>query len=93
MVSLIVPSFNPDGQIMVTDWYRKMLDTEYEGSNLPWLYHKYVGHDNNRDAFQANVVESQYVGKILFREWKPQAYLDHHHMRSYGARIYVPPLR
>ena len=91
VVSLIVPSFNPDGQIMVTDWYRKMLDTEYEGSNLPWLYHKYVGHDNNRDAFQANVVESQYVGKILFREWKPQAYLDHHHMRSYGARIYVPP--
>ena len=91
VVSLIVPSFNPDGQIMVTDWYRKMLDTEYEGSNLPWLYHKYVGHDNNRDAFQANVVESQYVGKILFREWKPQAYLDHHHMGSYGARIYVPP--
>jgi hypothetical protein len=91
VVSLIVPSFNPDGQIMVTDWYRKTLDTEYEGSNLPWLYHKYVGHDNNRDAFQANVVESQYVGKILFREWKPQAYLDHHHMGSYGARIYVPP--
>lgn len=91
VVSLIVPSFNPDGQIMVTDWYRKMLDTDYEGSNLPWLYHKYVGHDNNRDAFQANVVESQYVGKILFREWKPQAYLDHHHMGSYGARIYVPP--
>ncbi len=91
VVSLIVPSFNPDGQIMVTDWYRKTLDTEYEGSNLPWLYHKYVGHDNNRDAFQANVVESQYVGKILFRDWKPQAYLDHHHMGSYGARIYVPP--
>ena len=91
VVSLIVPSFNPDGQIMVTDWYRKTLDTEYEGSNLPWLYHKYVGHDNNRDAFQANVVESQYVGKILFREWKPQAYIDHHHMGSYGARIYVPP--
>ncbi len=91
VVSLIVPSFNPDGQIMVTDWYRKTLDTEYEGSNLPWLYHKYVGHDNNRDAFQANVVESQYVGRILFREWKPQAYLDHHHMGSYGARIYVPP--
>jgi hypothetical protein len=91
VVSLIVPSFNPDGQIMVTDWYRKTLDTDYEGSNLPWLYHNYVGHDNNRDAFQANVAESQYVGRILFREWKPQAYLDHHHMGSYGARIYVPP--
>src|SRR5271170_4719178 len=46
VISIIVPSFNPDGQIMVTDWYRKTLDTEYEGSNPPSLYQKYVGHDN-----------------------------------------------
>jgi len=39
----MVPSFNPDGQIMVTDYYNKTLGTEYEGSNLPWLYHKYTG--------------------------------------------------
>lgn len=91
VVFLMVPSFNPDGQIMVTDYYRKTLDTEYEGSNLPWLYHKYVGHDNNRDAFQTNMVESQYMARILFREWIPQAYVDHHHMGSYGARISIPP--
>lgn len=91
VVFLMVPSFNPDGQIMVTDWYRKTLGTEYEGSNLPWLYHKYVGHDNNRDAFQTNMIESQYMAKLLFREWVPQAYIDHHHMGSYGARLYVPP--
>jgi hypothetical protein len=91
VVLLLVPSFNPDGQIMVTDWYRKNLGTEYEGGNLPWLYHKYVGHDNNRDAFQTNMIESQYMARILFREWIPQAYIDHHHMGSYGARIYVPP--
>jgi len=91
VVFLMVPSFNPDGQIMVTDWYRKYVGTEYEGSNLPWLYHKYAGHDNNRDAFQTNLVESQYMAKILFRDWVPQAYIDHHHMGSYGARIYVPP--
>ncbi len=91
VVFLMLPSFNPDGQIMVTDWYRKTLGTEHEGSPLPWLYHKYVGHDNNRDAFQTNMVESQYMARILFREWIPQAYLDHHHMGSYGARIYVPP--
>jgi murein tripeptide amidase MpaA len=63
----LVPSFNPDGQIMVTDWYRKMLGTAYEGSGLPRLYHKYVGHDNNRDAFQTNMIESQYMARILFR--------------------------
>lgn len=91
VVFLMVPSFNPDGQIMVTDWYQKTLGTEYEGSGLPWLYHKYVGHDNNRDAFMANMIESQYMAKVMFREWIPQAYVDHHHMGSYGARIYVPP--
>jgi hypothetical protein len=91
VVFLMIPSFNPDGQIMVTDWYRKYLGTEFEGSNLPWLYHKYIGHDNNRDAFQTNMIESQYMAKIMFRDWIPQAYIDHHHMGSYGARLYVPP--
>jgi hypothetical protein len=91
VIFLMIPSFNPDGQIMVTDWYRKTLGSEYEGGNLPWLYHKYVGHDNNRDAFQTNMIESQYMAKLMFREWIPQAYVDHHHMGSYGARLYVPP--
>ncbi|UCH02711.1 MAG: peptidase M14 family protein, partial [Candidatus Bathyarchaeota archaeon] len=91
VVFLMIPCFNPDGQIMVTDWYKKWLGTEYEGGRLPWLYHKYAGHDNNRDAFMTNLIESQYMAKILFREWHPQAYLDHHHMRSYGARLYIPP--
>jgi hypothetical protein len=90
-ISILAPSFNPDGQIMVTDWYRKTLGTEYEGTPLPWLYHHYAGHDNNRDAFQTNLVESQYLARIMFREWIPQAYVDHHHMGSYGARISIPP--
>jgi hypothetical protein len=91
VIFLMVPSLNPDGQIMVTDWYRKTLGTEYEGVNLPWLYHEYVGHDNNRDSFQTNTIESQYMAKVMFTDWKPQAYVDHHHMGSYGARFYVPP--
>jgi hypothetical protein len=92
VVFLLVPSFNPDGAIMVADYYGKTLGTEYEGSNTPFLYHKYAGHDNNRDAFQTNLVESQYMAKIMFQDWSvPQAYVDHHHMGSNGARIYVPP--
>lgn len=91
VVFLLVPSFNPDGQIMVTDYYNKYLGTEFEAGDLPWLYHKYVGHDNNRDAMTMNMKESQYVGRILFTEWKPQAYFDFHHMGSYGARIFFPP--
>ncbi len=91
VIFLMVPCFNPDGQLMVADWYEEHLGTEYEGCRLPQLYHKYAGHDNNRDAFMLNIPESRYVGEILFRQWKPQAYQDHHHMGSYGARFYVAP--
>ncbi len=91
VIFFLIPSFNPDGQIMVTDWYNKTVGTEYEGAGLPWLYHKYVGHDNNRDGDFLNMIESVYAAKILYRDWVPQAYIDHHHMGSSGARFYVPP--
>ncbi len=91
VIAIMIPCFNPDGEILVTDWYNKYVGTEYEGVGLNVLYHKYVGHDNNRDAFMTNMVESQYAAKILFRDWVPQAYIDHHQMGPYGARIYVPP--
>ncbi|MCW4051179.1 MAG: M14 family metallopeptidase [Candidatus Bathyarchaeota archaeon] len=91
VISIMVPSFNPDGQIMVTDWYNQWLSTEYEGVGTPYLYHKYCGHDNNRDAFMTNTVESQYMADLMFHQWPPQAYQDHHHMGSYGARLYVAP--
>ena len=91
VISLIVPCFNPDGQIMVTDWYNKYVGTEYEGSTPPWLYHKYAGHDNNRDAFTFNLVESQYMAQIMYKEWQPHAYQDHHEMGCYGARLWICP--
>jgi len=91
VIFIMIPCFNPDGEIMVTDWYNKWLDTEFEGCNMPWLFHKYAGHDNNRDAFYQNLVESRYVGEILFRKWHPQVYQDHHHMGSYGPRLYIAP--
>ena len=91
VISIVVPCFNPDGEIMVTDWYRKNLDTEFEGSNPPFLYQKYAGHDNNRDAFMTNIPDSQYMAKILFTDWRPEAYVDHHGMGPYGARIFLPP--
>lgn len=91
VISIMIPCFNPDGEILITDWYNKYVGTEYEGVNLPVLYHKYIGHDTNRDAFQTNMAESQYAAKILFCDWTPQAYIDHHQMGAYGPRIYVPP--
>ncbi len=91
VIFLMVPCFNPDGQIMVTDWYNKYLGTEYEGSGTPFLYHKYAGHDNNRDAFALNLPESRYIAKLLYTDWHPQAYQDHHHMGSTGARLFLAP--
>ena len=90
-VAIMIPCFNPDGEIMVTDWYNETVGTEYEGAGLPWLYHHYIGHDNNRDAFMQNTIESVYGAKIMFQDWIPQAYIDHHQMGAYGARLYVPP--
>lgn len=90
-IFLMIPSFNPDGQLMVTDWYNQHVGTEYEGCGLPSLYHKYCGHDNNRDAFTLNLVESQYVAKILFEDWRPHLFQDHHEMWAYGPRLFVGP--
>ncbi|UCD25488.1 MAG: peptidase M14 family protein [Gemmatimonadota bacterium] len=90
-IAVMFPCLNPDGEIMITDWYNEWVGTEYEGVSMPWLYHHYIGHDNNRDAFMQNTIESFYGAEILFRQWVPQAFVDHHQMGGYGARLYVPP--
>jgi hypothetical protein len=91
VISIVVPSINPDGTQMIADWYMKYVGTEYEATGLPWLYQKYSGHDNNRDGFALNLPESQNLAKLMYREWMPQAYVDHHQMGSGNARLYIPP--
>jgi hypothetical protein len=91
VVLLLVPSLNPDGQIMETEWYRKNLGTRYEGGRMPWLYHHYVGHDDNRDWFMLTQKETQAVSRAVYHEWLPQVWLDEHQMGSTGPRIFVPP--
>jgi hypothetical protein len=76
---------------MIADWYMKYVGTQYEAAGLPWLYQKYSGHDNNRDGFALNLPESQNLGKLMYRDWMPQAYVDHHQMGSGNARLYIPP--
>jgi len=91
VISIVMPSINPDGTQMIADWYMKYVGTEHEAANLPWLYQKYSGHDNNRDGFALNLPESQHLGKLMYRDWLPQAYVDHHQMGSSNARLSIPP--
>jgi hypothetical protein len=91
VVFLLVPCLNPDGQIMVIDWYNKTLGTPYENAPMPELYHPYVGHDNNRDAYMFTQKETQLIGKILYKDWLPEVWLDEHQMGSNGARIFIMP--
>jgi len=91
VIFLLVPSLNPDGQIIVTDWYNKNVGTEYEASPLPWLYHPYIGHDNNRDMYMFTQKESQLTARLLWHDWFPSVWLDVHQMGSQGARIFVMP--
>lgn len=91
VIFVLVPSFNPDGQILVTDWYTRNAGTPWEYSPLPELYHKYAGHDNNRDAFMNTQAESKHFNRLAFKQWFPVVYLDEHQMGSNGPRIFVPP--
>ena len=89
-ITLFVPSHNPDGVQMIADWYRRWLGTEFEGVEIPWLYHPYVGHDNNRDWFMLTQAETKlYVG--LHNREHPQAVFDMHQMGRFGPRFMVPP--
>jgi hypothetical protein len=91
VVLLLVPSLNPDGQSMVTDYYRKYVGTKYEGGRLPWLYHHYVGHDNNRDWYMLTQAETRAMNRAIYHEWFPQVFVDEHQMGSEGPRMFIPP--
>ncbi len=90
-ILLLIPSANPDGLNMVVDWYERTVNTPYEGAPMPWLYHKYTGHDNNRDWFMLTQIESQLVTQMLYEEWFPQVVYDVHQMGNRGARFVIPP--
>ena len=90
VILLLTPMHNPDGIQMVVDWYNKHVGTKYEGGRMPWLYQKYVGHDNNRDWYMFTQKETQLTLEV-HNAWHPQVIVDMHQMGSRGARLFVPP--
>ncbi|MCI0694553.1 M14 family metallopeptidase [candidate division KSB1 bacterium] len=91
VITLLVPAHNPDGQLMIVDWYRKNLGTKYEAASMPWLYQKYVGHDNNRDWFMFTQAETRITVEKIQNVYHPHITVDMHQMGQNGARLFVPP--
>jgi hypothetical protein len=90
VVLFLWPTINPDGQQIVAEWYMKNVGTEYELSPLPQLYQEYVGHDNNRDAYMMNMIESRAI-EHTWRQWEPQIIYVHHQSGPFPTRIWLPP--
>ena len=85
---------NPDGMELVTNWYMREPDTLKRNSgNIPRLYQKYIGHDNNRDFYMVNQPESQNITRVQYREWFPQIVYNHHQTGPAGAVMFAPPFR
>ena len=90
VILMLWPTLNPDGQNEVVGWYRKNVGTTFEVSPLPDLYQEYVGHDNNRDGYMNNMVESQDVTRTEL-EWDPVIFYCHHQTAPFPTRIFIPP--
>ncbi len=85
---------NPDGQELVSNWYMRNSDTlKRATSNLPRLYEKYIGHDNNRDFFMTNMAESKNMSRQQYIEWMPQVLYNHHQTGPPGSVVAGPPYR
>ncbi|HEY9228669.1 MAG TPA: M14 family metallopeptidase, partial [Gemmatimonadaceae bacterium] len=84
---------NPDGMQLVADWYMKDKDSLARGMNIPRLYNKYAGHDDNRDSFMSNLAETKNINHFMFWEWHPQIMYNHHQTGPAGTVMFSPPFR
>jgi len=92
VVYMLVPNHNPDGMDMVVQHYKKYKGTKYDGSAMPGVYHKYVGHDNNRDFVTLTQSDTRAISAIYSTDWFPQVMIEKHQMGSTGPRYFVPPM-
>jgi Zinc carboxypeptidase len=90
VILVLWPTLNPDGQDKVVHWYRQNVGTQYEVSPMPWLFQEYVGHDNNRDGYMQNMIESQVVTKSEM-DFAPVIFYCQHQTAPFPARIWIPP--
>jgi hypothetical protein len=91
---ILLAHANPDGQELVSNWYMRESDPKKRSlQNLPRLYEKYAGHDNNRDFFMMNLRETQNINRQLYIEWLPQIMYNHHQAGPPGSVVAGAPYR
>lgn len=92
-VIIVFVHANPDGMELEANWYNKEPDNAKKNLNVPTLYQKYVGHDNNRDFYIANQNESINMNKWMYLTWFPQIMYNHHQTGPAGSVMFAPPFR
>ncbi len=84
---------NPDGMQLVSNWYMQEPDSLKRNENIPYLYNKYAGHDDNRDSYMSNLAETRNINKLMFWEWHPVIMYNHHQTGPAGTVMFSPPFR
>jgi len=93
-VIILAVHVNPDGMELVSNWYMRESDPKKRSTqNVPRLWEKYAGHDNNRDFYMSNLIETTNINRVLYHEWFPQIMYNHHQTGPAGAVMFAPPFR
>ncbi len=94
-VIILAVHANPDGMELVSNWYmREPVPAKRKPPNdVPRLWQKYIGHDNNRDFYMSAMKESTNLNRQLYLEWFPQIMYNHHQTGPAGAVLFAPPFR
>ena len=92
-VIIVFVHANPDGMELVANWYMRESDPKKRNMQIPRLYQKYIGHDNNRDFYAVNQPETWNMNKAMYLEWFPQIMYNHHQTGPAGTVMFAPPFR
>ena len=92
-VILLLVAVNPDGMDLVSNWYMQESDPLKRNMNIPGMYQKYVGHDNNRDSYMVSQIETELINHQQFINWIPQIVYNQHQTGPAGTILFMAPFR
>jgi hypothetical protein len=90
VIVMLWPTINPDGHQMTAEWHMQRAGSASPNEPMPALYQEFVGHDNNRDGYMLNMIESR-VMEHTWRQWEPNIIYVHHQSAPFPTRIWLPP--